>query len=306
MGQSTVVTGKVTDNHGAAVQGASVSIGTLKVGAVTNEAGNYSVTIPDESARGQSVTVSVRFIGFAPATESVTLSSGSHTVDFSLKADPFHLNAVVTTGVADSTSAQNLTFTVAKVSGAQISAVPASNPLQNLSGQIAGVKVDLGQGNPGGETSIKIRGSTCLTVGCSNPLIIIDGVITTESMSDIDAQDIAAIEVLKGAAAASFYGSNAANGVINITTKRGADLAENHLSITAHTEYGNSSIGHWPAVNTGTRDTFDANGVVQLDASGNPILNTSGFDDTPYPTSGPNAYRNQMTTWLSNNDYYNN
>ena len=306
MGQSAVITGKVTDANGTAIPNASVSITSLKVGSVTNEAGNYTITVPDESAHGQSVTVSARFIGYAPLDHSVTLSAGAHTVDFALKPDPFHLNAVVTTGVADSTSAKSLTFSVAKITGAQISAVPAANPLENLSGQVAGLKVDVGTGNPGSDPAIRIRGSTCLTVGCSSPLIIIDGVITTESISDIDAQDISSIEVLKGAAGASFYGSNAANGVINITTKRGSDLAENHVTVTAHTEYGKSDIAHWPSLNNGTRNQFNADGSIQLTSTGAAVLNTSGFDDTAYPSSGENRYRNQMKLWLNNNDYYNN
>ncbi len=305
MGQSTVVTGKVTDDRGTAIPGASVSIKALQLGAVTNESGNYTISVPDVSARGQSVTVDARYIGYAAQSTTATLNPGSQTVNFSLKADPFHLNAVVTTGVADSTSANSLTFSVAKIEGSQISAVPASNPIENLSGQVAGMKVDLGTGNPGGDPAIRIRGSTCLTVGCSSPLIIIDGVITTESISDIDAQDISSIEVLKGAAGASFYGSNAANGVINITTKRGRDLAENHLSITAHSEYGNSGIGHWPKVNLGTRDSFNLNGSIALSSSGGNILN-SIFDDNAYPTTGPNAYRNQAQIFMQNNDYYNN
>ncbi|MGH7689890.1 MAG: TonB-dependent receptor plug domain-containing protein, partial [Gemmatimonadaceae bacterium] len=306
MGQSTVITGKVIDAFGVGLQSATVSIVSLKLGTMTNASGMYTLAIPGEGASGQSVNVTVRVLGYSPLTQSVTLSPGSHTLDFSLKADPFHLNAVVTTGVADSTSQQSLSFSVAKVTGEQISAVPAANPLENLSGRVAGLKVDLGTGLPGGSPSIRIRGSTCLTVGCSTPLIIIDGVITTESISDIDAQDIASIEVLKGAAGASFYGSNAANGVINITTKRGADLEENHVTVVAHTEYGNSSIGHFPGTNMGTQETFNADGSIALASNGSAILSGTGFDDTPYPTSGPNAFRNQLKQWVSNNDYYNN
>ena len=306
MGQSTVVTGKVMDEHGTAIPGASVFINALKLGATTTEAGNYTITVPDRNAQGQQVAVSVRYIGYAPQTQSVVLSAGSHRLDFSLKADPFQLNAVVTTGVADSTSQKNLTFTVAQVTSAQVKDVPAANPLLALAGKVPGVMVAAGVGNPGGAPAIRIRGSTCLQVGCSAPLIIIDGVITTESISDIDAQSIESMEILKGAAGASFYGSNAANGVIAITTKQGRDLAEGHLSVTAHSEYGTSGIAHWPTVNMGTRDQFNADGSIQLDASGNPVVNTSGFDDTPFPSSGVNRFRNQLQTWLSDNNYYNN
>ncbi len=305
LAQGTVVTGKVTDEHGTAVPGASVAIGALRVGATTNEAGNYSITIPDVNARGQTVTATARFIGYKPLDMTVTLSQGSHTLNFALQPDPFQLNAVITTGVADSTSAKNLTFSVAKITSAQVSAVPAADPLAALAGKVAGTEVSVGAGNPGGDPAIRIRGSTCLQPGCSSPLIIVDGVITQESISDIDAQDISSIEILKGAAGASFYGSNAANGVINITTKRGRDLAENHVTINAHSEYGNSDIAHYPSFNRGTRDQFNPDGTIQLDASGNPVLNSSGFDDTPFPTTGPNRYRNQMKLWLSQNNYYN-
>ncbi len=305
-GQGTVVTGKVTDDHGKAVPGASISINALRVGATTNEAGDYTITIPDVSARGQTVTATARFIGYKPLSKSVTLSQGSHSLDFSLVTDPFQLNAVITTGVADSTSAQNLTFSVAKVTTAQVEQVPATDPVSALTGKIAGVEVAPGQGTPGSSAAIRIRGSTCLQVGCSSPLIIVDGVITHESLSDIDAQDIASIEILKGAAGASFYGSDAANGVISITTKSGASLAENHVSITARAEYGSSGIGHYPTQNLGTRDQFNSDGTIQLDASGNPVVSSSPFDDTPFPTSGPQQFRDQMKTWLKSNDYYNN
>ena len=306
LGQGTVVTGKVTDEHGAAIGGATVYIGALRLGGTTNTAGDYTITIPDVSARGQSVSATVRFIGYAPQTRSVTLDAGTHTLNFSLKSDPFQLNAVITTGVADSTSQAALTFSVAKVTAAQVNSVPATDPLTALAGKVAAVEVAPGDGGPGTAPAIRIRGSTCLQVGCSSPLIIVDGVITHESISDIDAQDISSIEVLKGAAGASFYGSDAANGVINITTKHGADLAENHIAIQAHAEYGTSGIAHYPTINNGTRDTFNPDGSVILDASGNPVLSSSPFDDNAFPTSGANAFRNQLKVWLKDNAYYNN
>ncbi|MDE3151577.1 MAG: TonB-dependent receptor plug domain-containing protein, partial [Gemmatimonadota bacterium] len=295
----------MTDSYGAGIPNAAVNIVALKMGAMTNEQGTYTITVPEATAQGQTVAVSVRFLGFVPMSQNVALTAGTHTLNFALKPDPFHLNAIVTTGVADSTSAKSLTFSVAKITGDQISAVPASNPIENLSGQVAGLKVDVGTGNPGGSPAIRIRGSNCLQVGCSTPLIIVDGVITNESIADIDATDIESIEVLKGAAGASFYGSNAANGVINITTKRGRDLAENHLAVTAHAEYGNSDIAHYPGVNMGTRNTFNSDGSIALTSTGSAVLSSSIYDDTPYPSSGPNRFRNQLKEWLSSNDYYN-
>ena len=221
-GQEAVVTGKVTNEHGAAISNAGVFIKALNLGTTTNDVGNYTITVPSASAHGQQAVVTARFIGYTPMDVPVSLTAGPHTANFPLKADPFQLNAVVATGVADSTSAKNLTFSMARVTGDQISDVPAANPIEALQGKVAGAKISVGQGQPGASGAIRLRGSTCLQLGCSSPMIIVDGVITTQGISDLDAQDIASIEVLKGAAGASFYGSNAANGVIKVKTKKGA------------------------------------------------------------------------------------
>lgn len=300
----TVVTGKVTNQFGAPVPGATVVISSLKLGGTTNEEGVYVITVPEAQARGQAVDATARFIGYSPLSQSVTLSSGSHTLDFSLKADPFRLQAVVTTGVADSTSAKNLTFSVAKVDAAQIDVVPASDPVTALAGKVAGLVVNTGTGSPGGGSVVRLRGSHCIQIGCGDPLIIIDGVVTTQGIADIDVTNIQSMEVLKGAAGASFYGSNAANGVIAITTKSGANLAENHVSITARGEYGDNSIAHYPTFNTGTTMTFDANGTVVLKSSLNPVTTGSPFDDAAYPTTGPNRYRDQMKLYTNDNNFY--
>jgi TonB-linked SusC/RagA family outer membrane protein len=300
------VTGKVLDQHGAPISGANVSIRSLSLSALANSSGNYTITVPAASANGQQVVVMARFIGYAPQELPVTLTAGSHTLDFSLKSDPFQLNAVVVTGVADSTSAKNVTFAVTHVSADQVRDVPGANPIVALAGKVPGAKISMGVGNPGGAPTIRLRGSTSLTVGESTPLVVIDGVITTEGIADIDANNIESIEILKGAAGASFYGSNAANGVINITTKRGRGLGDNDYNITARSEYGQSGIAHWPDVNRGTRMQFNPDGTVMLDSDGAPVVNTSGFDDTPYPSSGPNMFRNQLKEWMQSNSFYSN
>jgi TonB-linked SusC/RagA family outer membrane protein len=304
--QSAVITGKITNEQGAPVLGANIFIRQLSIGTTTNQNGTYTITVPEARATSQAVTITARFIGYVPQDKPLTLTGGAHTLDFVLKSDPFRLDQVVVTGVADSTSAKNLAFTVAHVSGDQTKDVPASNPLEALAGKVSGLKVDVGVGNPGGNPTIRLRGSTSLQVGASTPLIIVDGVITTNNISDIDAQDIESIEVVKGAAGAAFYGSNAANGVIAISTKRGRNLAENHLTITGRTEYGQSGVAHWIPLNHSTRDQFNSDGSIQLLANGNPVVNTTGFDDTPFPSTGVNRYRDQLRTYLGDNSYYNN
>jgi len=304
LAQATI-TGKVTNESGAAVAGVNVFVQGLGIGTTTQQSGNYTIVVPAAQANGQQATLTARFIGFAPLNRPVTLS-GNQTVNFELKADPFRLEQVVVTGVAESTSAKKLTFSVASVSEEQLRDVPAPNPIAALAGKVSGAKVELGVGNPGATPAIRLRGSTNLSVGASTPLIIVDGVITKNSIADIDAQNIETIEVLKGAAAASFYGSDAANGVINITTKRGKNLADNHLTVIGRSEYGQSGVAHWIDLNESHNFELNPDGTIRLGSNGARVVKTDQIANNPYPSSGAGMWRNQLQTWLGNNAYYNN
>lgn len=298
--QSPVVTGKVTSEAGAPIAGANVFIQGTNIGSATDEGGTYTFSVP-ASRVGQQVVLVARFIGYTPLNRPVTITAGSVTENFVLKHDALRLEQVIVTGVAEATSSKNLTFSAAQVSRDQIKEVPASSPVAALAGKVSGVRVSMGTGNPGGTPSIRLRGSTNLAVGGSTPLIIVDGVITHNSLSDLDANDIASIEVLKGAAAASFYGSDAANGVINITTNRGKDLAEGNLSITARTEFGQSDLQHMIALNHSHHYELLPDGTPDY---ANPKADM--IADAAYPTSGPGRFRNQLDTWMTNGQFYSN
>lgn len=299
----TVITGRVTNEQGAPIAGANIAIPTLGIRAEADAEGNYRLGIPAGRAVGQPVTIVGRFIGFSQAQRTVTLSPGDQTVNFSLAADPFRLTEVVVTGVATGTEQRKLPFTVARVSEEQVSKVPAASPVSALAGKVAGARVSLGSGTPGGEPSIRLRGSTNLAIGGSAPLIIIDGVQTRSNIADIDANDIASIEVLKGAAGSSYYGSNGANGVINITTKRGKNLPEGNVQVISRNEYGQSSIAHWPSLNTSSRYLMNPDGSFFLNSQGAPVIGSNYFD-IPYATSGPFAFRNQLKEWMQNGVFY--
>ena len=299
------ITGKVTNETGMPMAGVNVFVTGTSMGTTTAQSGSYTIVIPDVAANGAKATLTARFIGFVPQMKPVTLSAGAQTQDFVLKADPFRLEEVVVTGVADATSAKKLSFSVAQVTEDQVRAVPGNDPIAALAGKVSGAKIQSGIGNPGGTPAIRLRGSTNLSVGASTPLIIVDGVITKNSIADLDAQDIENIEVLKGAAAASFYGSDAANGVINITTKRGKNLADNHLTVTGRSEYGQSGIAHWISLNHSHDYLTNPDGSIQL-VSGSRVVDPNQISDNPYPSSGPGEWRNQLQTWLGNNSYYNN
>ena len=298
----TVIAGRVTNEQGAPIVGANVAIPSLGLRTEADASGNYRLTIPESRITSTPAVVVGRFIGFQQGQRTVTLTSGSQTVNFSLVADPFNLSEVIVTGVATGTEQRKLPFTVAHVSEEQVTKVPAASPVSALEGKVAGARVSLGNGTPGAQPTIRLRGSTNLAIGGSSPLIIIDGVETRSSISDIDANDIASIEVLKGATASSYYGSNGANGVIAITTKRGKNVPEGNVQIISRNEIGQSSIAHFPSFNTSTRYLLNPDGSVFVNGSGAPVIGSNYFD-IPYPTTGAFAFRNQLKEWMQKGSF---
>jgi TonB-linked SusC/RagA family outer membrane protein len=299
--QTAVVAGRVTSQEGAGIGGATVMIDGTGLASQTDASGEYSISA---GARvGQQVVIRVRMIGFSPGQRTVTLAAGTQTVNFVLTADPFRLGEVVVTGVATGTEQRKLPFTVARISEEQVSEVPASSPVSAIAGKVAGVRVTAGTGGPGAAPAIRLRGSTNLAIGGSAPLVIIDGVVSRANISDIDANDIESIEILKGATASSFYGSNAANGVVNITTKRGRNLAEGNVQVISRSEYGRSGIESWVPLNRSHPYRVNPDGEIFLSGGGSRVVE-SQYHDRPYPTSGPRGWRNQLREWMEEGDFY--
>ena len=250
--QTTVITGKVVGRGGDPLGGALVTIEQYGVAAATTTAGTYTLTIPPQWSKGQTVMLRARSIGYSPALRQITLTPGPQTADFELKFDPMTLDEVVVTGVAQATEAKKLTFSVGHVDASQLQQAPAVSALGSLEGKVAGVRLLTGSGMPGGEPGIRLRSATALTspgaceappcaaTDVPGPLIIVDGTITRHGLSDINSQDIDRVEVVKGAAASSLYGSDAANGVIQIFTKRGERTPDGKTVVTVRNEYGQS------------------------------------------------------------------
>jgi TonB-linked SusC/RagA family outer membrane protein len=301
--QNAVISGRVTNEQGQAVAGANVFIQNLNVVATANAEGNYTLNVAN--AAGQRVTLTARFIGFVPHSRPITLTADQQTQNFTLKADPFRLEEVVVTGVTDATSTKKLPISVSRVSEEQLKQVPASDPIMALAGKVPGAKVSPGRGAPGSAPTIRLRGSTNITVGGSQPLILLDGVITQNSMADIDANDIESIEVLKGAAAASMYGSSAANGVVNITTKRGRNIGDNRVNYTVRSEYGQSGVEKFIPLNRHHHYETNPDGRIRI-VNGSRVLSADQIADNPFPTSGESRWRNQLDTWLTNGAFLSN
>ncbi len=302
--QSAVINGTVTVLGSTTPISATIAIQSLGVSTTANEQGRYTLTVPAENVRGQSAIITARFIGYEPITRTITLSAGAQNVNFELKSDPFRLSEVIVTGTTDGQSKAKIPFSVATVNEAQLRDVPATSPVAALAGKVAGARIALGTGNPGSAPAIRLRGSTSLGVGNSTPLIIIDGVITRFSIADIDAQDIESIEVLKGAAASAFYGSDAANGVLAITTKRGKDIAEGTVRMSIRSEYGTTDVVRYVPLNQSHNFLVDASGQIVETSPGTRALDPDGIADNPYPTTGINRARNQLQEWLQDGNFY--
>jgi TonB-linked SusC/RagA family outer membrane protein len=246
--QQAVITGKITSDQGDVLAGARVQIVNTNFTATTNVNGVYTLTVSAGAARGQDAVLTASAVGHTAKTATVKLTPGSQTMDFVLTASPLKLEEIVTTGTAAATQTNKLTFAVGVVSEDQLQLAPSATALGALQGKIAGVEVFATNGNPGTAPQIKLRGATSIT-GSQDPLVVIDGTISSlNSMADIASEDIERVEVVKGAAASSLYGSNGANGVIQIFTRRGARLPDGKIQVTLRGEVGQSRVTRTPDI----------------------------------------------------------
>ncbi len=271
------ITGNVTDRStGESLTGANVFVREISRGAVTDLDGNYTIS---QVPAGR-YTVVVTYVGYRENRFSIEVGSGAVRSDIQLEADLLGLEEVVVTGVSDATPQRKLAFTVGRVSSSDLDNAPATSAAGALQGKVAGVKVVSASGQPGGAPTIRLRGSTAL-IGSQQPLIIVDGVVLDGSLADINSEDIEAIEVIKGASAASLYGSRAANGVVQIITKRGQYLAEGQTQVVFRTEYGVSSITKLLDLSESHPYQVNADGSYVL-VGGNRVLEADRIADNPY------------------------
>ncbi|WP_420633662.1 SusC/RagA family TonB-linked outer membrane protein [Candidatus Palauibacter sp.] len=276
------VSGTITDSETLApVAGAQVIVAGTVIGTLSGAEGTYRM----EGVPAGEQTVTVRLIGYREMSQTVSVSSGQvATADFAMSQTALRLQDLVVTGVVGETPQVKLPFTVERLS-AQDLPVPAADASSLLAGKAAGVSVISASGQPGQASSITLRGPTSINASgrSQSPLIVIDGVIQANgaTLSDVGALDIDHVEIVKGAAAASLYGSRAQNGVIQITTKRGTGLQTNSLNILARGEYGfGQLVGNVGLVRSHPYE-MNAAGTKFIDSEGNEVdfrdLNRPGF-----------------------------
>lgn len=222
------IRGKIVDRNGAAVAGASILIKGTQRGTTSDEKGNFLLKATDKNS-----VLIISYTGYK--IQEIPLK-GRTEINVQLELDVKSLDDVVIIGYGTQ-SRKNLTSSISSVKGEDIARVPVTNLDAALQGKVAGVQIVQNSGAPGDETYIRIRGNGSL-FGENRPLYVIDGVPMNNipagaaplsadgqritATNDINPNDIQSIEVLKDAGATAIYGSRAANGVILITTKKGA------------------------------------------------------------------------------------
>ncbi len=287
--QTVTFTGRVTGAGGQPLAGANVGITELGVGSVAAPDGRYTFTVDQPRILNRTINIVTRFIGYKPKRLPVTITAPTGRVehDFVLERDVLNLEEVVVTGTSAATEQKKTPFTVSVVDNSEIKDAPAVSPLASLQGKIPGASVITTSGQPGSEPAIRLRSATSLT-GRQDPLIIVDGTITRLGLRDINSEDIERVEVIKGAAASSLYGSDAANGVLQIFTKRGANLGEGQTVFSIRNELGQSTLPHLIEGNMhhNYKVTTDASGKVTgfaLDENGNRVSEDDKIADNDYP-----------------------
>ena len=281
--QGAVITGRVTTEQGDPLGGASVVVGQTNLGAVTAANGTYTISIGADGAHGQEVVLTARYIGRKPVSRTITLTVGSQEQNFQLATDPLRLEEVVVTGVGEATARKNLPFTVGGADKEQLQAVPGASALEALQGKVAAVRLVPTSAQPGGEMAIRLRGATSIG-GRQDPLFIVDGVLTQYGLADMAPEDVARVEVIKGAAASSLYGSNAANGVIQVFTDRGSSLPDGTLRVTTRLEGGVNNMPSRLQFSHSHAWEIDANGDYVLNAAGGRIVKPDQIANNPFKT----------------------
>ncbi len=206
------VKGRILDDTGKPVAGATVVVKGSKKGTQTDKDGNFTITVP---ASGNSELV-VSSIGFG--TQEIS-SNGNDPISVQMKHETTTGDEVVVIGY-QSIKRKNLTASVSSVSAKDLKDIPINSAAEALNGRLAGVTATTAEGSPDALVRIRVRGGMSIT-GDNSPLYVVDGVQVENAFNTISPQDIQSVDVLKDAAATSIYGARGGNGVFIITTKSG-------------------------------------------------------------------------------------
>ncbi|GAB4053750.1 TonB-dependent receptor [Spirosoma litoris] len=281
--QERKITGTVTSaEDGSSLPGVSVVVKGTTVGAVTDASGGYSIAAPAKSK------LVFSFIGMA--TKEVELGASS-VVNVKLTTDTKQLAEIVVTGTGVATDKRKLAISVESVSSKDLPQAPSASIDQALIGKIPGAQITSRSGTPGADVNILLRGINTINRGTS-PMILIDGIqMGATSLQTIDLNSIERVEVVQGAAAATIYGAQGANGVIQLFTKKGKN---GQLNIDISSSIAQNTYLNVGGVSKAMYHAFatDASNNI-IGASGKPItyLTDSGVysENVQYNSIDPTA-----------------
>ncbi|HSD06923.1 TonB-dependent receptor [Flavobacterium sp.] len=210
--QDASISGKVIDETGMPVPGATIVLKGTSTSVVTDFDGQFQIKAPKDGI------LTISFIGYKTVQESI---SGRTQLQLKLHSESQDLNEVVVVGYGTQKKSVT-TGAISGVKGKEIEKVPAGRVEQVLQGRVSGVTIAASSGQPGSGSTIRIRGLTTFGDGGNNPLWVVDGVVVDAGgIGYLNQSDIESMEVLKDAASAAIYGTRAATGVILVTTKKG-------------------------------------------------------------------------------------
>lgn len=272
--QEKTVTGTVTDDMGMPLSGVTVMVKGTTRGVATDFDGNYSI-----KAKAGDV---LHFMGVGLKTVDKLVSASASKIDVVMTEDAQELGEVVVTGVGTATDKRRIAISVDAVSEDALKKNPVKSIDAALTGKIAGANIQSTSGQPGQQANIILRGINSL--GNTQPMIMIDGVQVNASnmsmgtagssnvssrLADLDLSNVERVEVIQGAAAATIYGAQGANGVIQIFTKRGKKGQRTEVTFNSSLSVDNVLTGNLSFAKNHYFAT-DASGYI-VDGSGNRI-----------------------------------
>ena len=244
------VSGRILDSRGNPIAGASILVQGTTVGVSSDADGTFTLLVP-APAKDRSLEIS--FIGYTPVTAAVANRS---YFEITLNETASEIEQVVVTALGIKREEKALSYNVQQVGAEELTTVKDANFMNSLAGKVAGVTINTSSSGVGGATKVILRGNKSISQS-SNALYVIDGIPmynfgggggtefdsrgATESIADLNPEDIESISVLTGAAAAALYGSEAANGAVMITTKKGQAGALK-VTLSSNTEFLNPFV----------------------------------------------------------------
>ncbi len=286
------VSGIVIDENNEPLIGVNIKVEGSSIGAITDIDGNFNIMAPQGS------TLSFTYVGYTPQSVKIT---DKNIYEIRLVSDTKQLSEVVVTALGIKREQKALSYNVQQVKADAISGIKDANFINSLNGKVAGVNINSSSSGVGGASKVVMRGTKSIEQS-SNALYVIDGIPMfnfgggggtefdsrgkSESIADLNPDDIESISVLTGAAAAALCGSNAANGAIVITTKRG-QVGKLQVSVNSNTEFSKPFVLPQFQNRYGTGSRGKTGGTTTL--SWGPLLNEAsrtGFEPKDFFDTG--------------------